>query len=218
MTLQKYLFPFIFILCLGTVGCSSGIKTLDEYNKWLNEKDNGCIKTKTISGISVDVKYQPPSYVVLKQLNTRKGIKVQSKDSLLTIQNKLLTFLITLGPDKELSKNKKAGSVMYEGLADQAEYNDRVLRMNFFMEQYISLYIDGAKKQPVLALVENLYELSDSRTFVLVFSPESINDDLLKGKEYVFEYDDPFFNLGKVQMTFSGDQLASARDINIAWQ
>ncbi|RYD54593.1 MAG: hypothetical protein EOP56_18890 [Sphingobacteriales bacterium] len=217
MKFAKQMLSFFCFFALSIGSCSNSIKTIDEYNAWLNESRNGCIKTKTIAGINVDVKYQPPSYVVLKQLSARKGMSEASRDSIMAVQNKLLTFLITIGPDKNLAKEKRAGSVMYEGISNQGEYNERVLQMNFFMEQYVRLYIDGKEQQPVLALVENLYELSDSRTFVLVFAPLTANENLLKGKEYLFEYDDPFFNLGKVQMNFAGEKLLLAREINIAW-
>lgn len=201
------------LLCCS---CSNRITSLDSYNEWLNDNSHGCLQSKTIAGVNIEVKYQPPSYVVSKQLKAHQK-EVGVKDSLLNIQNKLITFLVTLSPDKRVDKSKQVSSLMYEGVTDQAAFNKRVMEMNFFMEQYISLYIDGAEKHPVLAIVENLYELSDSRTFVVVFAPDSKAEDLLKGKEYLFVYDDPFYKMGKVQLHFSGNQLKHARALEVAW-
>lgn len=206
-------------LILGTVllaSCSSAIGSVEEFNDWLNDHENGCVKTKQIAGFDLTVKYNPPKYLVLKHVRRHKNnVDKIYIDSMLNGQNKALSFLMTIGPDKAATEERRASSVMFEQVSNQKEFTERVLSVNFFMDQHVKLFIDGTEHLPLFALVDNVYELSDSRSFVVVFASEQ--NDLLKGKEYLFEYDDPFFGMGKVQFDFAGERLAEARDVQVLW-
>jgi hypothetical protein len=195
------------------------INNMEEYNKWLNEINNKCIVTRQIAGVKISVKYQPPLYIVMKDRiseSVHSKIEFNVEDSLITQQSKMLTFLMTIGPDKDVSENKQAASIMSEGVNGYNEYVNRVLTTNFFMEQHISLYVDGIKYTPVLSGLENLYELAEQRTFVVVFISEgksNIND----GDEFIFEFNDPYFHMGKVQFPFSNKDFAQAKKLKISF-
>lgn len=209
----------VITIMLSLAGCQRSIHNISELNNWLNDPDNGCAISKNIAGISLSVKYLPPMYMVMKEMN-RAGQAATSvlKDSLLDKQNHLITFLFSLNPAKNDKNNVQPGqeqvSVMYSNVPDYAAYVDRMMTMNFSMERYVDLYIDGVKYKPVLTTVENLYELSDGRNFVVMFMPDNKTYNLPDVKELTFVYADPFFNMGNVQMNFSGKDLGAAQKLN----
>lgn len=194
--------------------CKTRITSVEEFNKWLNNDSHGCVKERQIERIRLSVKYQPTSYLVLKELENHKNDKMNI-DSLLKDKNAGLTFIMTLGTSQNDDNERRPASIMYEAIGSYKEYAQRVLEMNFSMEQYIKLYIDGKEFKPVLAFVENVYELSDNRNFVVVFATKN-NNELIKGKDYLFVYDDPYFKIGKIQFDFNGSDLEQARNITIA--
>jgi len=209
-------------ICIGAIIISatvvyvsvrrSSVKSIAEFNCWLNDVNHGCIKSRDINGVRVSVKYLPPNYQVLKEMESGGGIKGGAKvDSLKLHQQKLLTFLMTIGPTE--NKEKKKG-IMYEGVEGYGDYVQRVMSANFYMDHYLKLYIDGVLYKPALSLVENIYELSQDRNFIVVFAAES-NEQFKKGREFLFVYDDPFFNMGKLQFDFSGNQLQNAGGVEI---
>lgn len=103
---------------------------------------------------------------------------------------------------------------MYQGVGNFNEYAQRVMAMNFSMERFITMYVDGKQYSPVLCLAENVYELSDKRDLLVMFV-DSAAGKLYHGSEYLFIYNDPFFSTGKTQLLFSGTDLEKARDIKI---
>lgn len=191
---------------------STSISNITQYNKWLNNNHNGCLAAHTIGGVSINVKYQPPSYLILKDINNRPyQDRTKAIDSMLDIQKKSLTFLMTIGP-----ANDNKPSIMNEGVENYSQYVKRVLTTNFFMDSYISLYIDDVAYKPAMVLVENVYELSNQRNFLIVFVPDG-KTSLPVGKDYVLVYNDPVFNMGKVQFDFQGTDLSKANNLKINW-
>ncbi|MGN6478502.1 MAG: hypothetical protein ACTHKV_14855 [Flavipsychrobacter sp.] len=208
--------------CLIFSACSSSVKDVADFNKWLNDPAHGCLKERFINGIHISAKYLPPSYMVLKDAARKaKGMPLSAKlmDSLQHKYDKVVTFMLTIGPQNKPGDTKKdnaPASIDYRGINDYGEYAKRFLEMNFGMDRYVSMYIDNAEYIPVLAVSENAYELSDDRNFILVFAPVSAKDDITKAKNYLFVYKDAFFDMGAVQLDFSGGDIAKANAITIA--
>lgn len=193
------------------------VSTVEQYNEWLNNEKHNCLLTKRIGGVRLSVKYQPPLYIALKEVanNTMPSQgNTKTLNNLLSQQEKVMTFMMTLGPDKDLPEQRRASALMSEGSGGYAQFNERVMSANFFMDQYISLYVDGVEHKAALCVLENLYELAEERTFMIVFAP-SDKKALTDGKEFMFEYNDPYFNIGKVQFNFSSSDLKKARQIKV---
>lgn len=198
----------VIALLLLLSSCHTRVRTVAEYNKWLNDTDNGCISNKNIAGATLTVKYLPPEYSVLKD-RERYGLSDSQCDSVVSAYDKTICFLLTLGPDKTQKEDSRQTSVMYAGIENFSEYADRVFETNFGMDSHLKLYADGYEYEPVYSLVENLYELSDTRNFLIVFA--SKDKKLYDAREYTFVYDDPYFHMGKVQSIFSGLNLRASR-------
>ncbi len=195
----------------------STVDNLEQFNEWLNTPANGCMGVRRIAGVRISCKYQPPQYISLKDMSnpsmsTMKG--GANFENSLARQNKMLTFLLTIGPDKELPEQRQAGSVMYEGVANREEYVERVFSTNFYMEQNLTLYMDNEMYKPALCILENVYELSDQRNFIVTFVGDKVKN-INDGEEYILEYDDPYFEMGKVQFRFASTDLKNARNIKV---
>lgn len=193
--------------------------SVSDINEWLNDPDNGCYKTKTISHYKVAVKYLPPTYFVLKQLRSLQEKSDDSDvqttaDSLLKAQQKLLTFILTVGlvDSTGNSASTDYNDIMLEGISNKAAFEARVVNMNFLMDQHIDLYIDDKQSSPLFSHVENVYELSNNRNFLVGF-PNTGSEDT--DNEYIFLFDDPFFNLGQLQFIFDAKSLHDADNLNV---
>ncbi len=212
----------IIFLSGGALFCfvswkKSTVGNLEQFNEWLNAPANGCIGLRKIAGVRISCKYQPPQYIALKDRNNpgvsamKEGANIENS---LARQNKMLTFLLTIGPDKDLPEQRQAGSVMYEGVANREEYVERVFSTNFYMEQNLTLYVDNEIYKPALCILENVYELSDQRNFIVTFVGDKVKN-INDGKEYILEYDDPYFEMGKVQFRFESTDLNNAKNIKV---
>lgn len=208
-------FLVVFISAMLLVSGCSGIRGVEEYNEWLNNESNGCIISNSVAGYNISVKYQPASYLVLKQLKDVKKYSKNYIDSLIEVQSHMYTFLMTIGPDETEKKEDKKAGIMYEGIGNYSEYAERVMSVNFYIDQYIKLYIANKEKQPVFSLVENTYELSEHRSFLIVFDRGSKNVSNESG-DCVFVYDDPYLGLGKMQFTFDIRKLNKADNLILA--
>lgn len=204
--MHKYIY-LISILLFSS--CHTEIQNLSEYNAWLNNKENGCICVRSIAGIKTIFKYLPPEYSVLKEMESRNP-KDKHRDSLLADYSNTICFLLTIGPDKDIKDDVRGQSIMHSNIENYSDYATRMFETNFAMDQYIKLYADGVEYKPVYTLVENLYELSDTRNFLIVFAANETK--LFNANEYRIVYDDHFFNIGKIQAEFLASKMRASRN------
>lgn len=186
------------------------IDNVQQFNNWLNDPAHGCIQSKRIAGAAISVKYQPPKYLLLKD-SREGGLTRASLDSI--AKSKTLTFLLQIGPDEHLNEEKQAGPIRYDGASDMQDYAERVTEANFFMNEHIGLYIGSKYYRPALVIADNVYELTRTLKFMIVFSIA----DAVKSNEYLVVYDDPFFGMGKVQFPFSAAKLSDANRLKVNW-
>jgi hypothetical protein len=208
--MRLYLITLFAVILMAT-GCRHTMNNLTTLNKWLNNPSNGCIKTRSIAGVKITAKYLPPAYAILK--HTEKYSSASREriiDSLSANSDSTYTFLMTLSPDKAEEDNS---SVAFKNTINMDEYAKRLLAMNFSMDNCTSLIIDNKKYAPVISIVENTYEMSNSRNFLIVFLPD--RSSIGKGKECLFFYNDPFFDMGNVQLSFSMADIRKSQTIPI---
>lgn len=204
------------ILCIAifTCGCNKGFPDTGKFNDWLNNKDNGCYVEKNVAGITVGVKYLPPAYKALQAIELNKKLKKQANvDSLMLLAGNEISFVMTLSPssDRKIEKGDAAPNVMYEGVANYSEFSERVTTMNFFMDQYIKMYIGKDSVKPAMVLVENVYELSERRLFNIVFAVDKKHNS----DEYIVVYSDPYFGMGDLQFPFKKEDIDKANNLII---
>ena len=193
-------------LLISSLGCAHSVRTQGEYMKWLNDPSNGIVKTKHIGGFDIKVKFLPPSFLLNQDVSKNiSGITPKEKDSLLNIYTHSLTFMMTLGPDEADSNTI---SIMYAGVKTYKDYVQRDLILNFDFKEFVHIEVGDKKYIPVLAIMENSYELGLKRNIIIAFVPDDKNDNtLFTADDIDFIYDDELFDLGLNHFLFKQKNL-----------
>jgi len=195
---------FFGISFLLTSCKTSHVNSVEEYNKWMNDPENGLVKTKKIKGLTVSVKYLPAAYLIYKELG-ETDYSEKDRDSLKKAYERSLTFLMTIAPDKE--KGNK-NDIMLEGIVNYKDYSERLLTLNFELDKNVTLKSDNLELKPVLSALENTYGLSKSRSITFVFAPDIKEMEMLKNaKTLDFVYIDELFQLGILHFNFNNEKL-----------
>lgn len=188
---KKCYIGILFLLVL--VACNNTVNTYEEYLAWLNDSENGLTMDKKASGIIIKVKHLPSNYLAYQDLLHESQVNKGMVDSIIKNYDKSLTFLLNIGVDGDVKK----GDIMYHDVKNYEEYKKKLYNMNFDIEKNISLTINEKEYFPVLAHLENVYGLTESRNIMLVFVPETENEQsFYDAKEIAFTYDDELFNTG----------------------
>ena len=196
---------FIFIGCNQKASLNK-----DDYMAWLDDLDNDIAIEKSVNGLKVKVKYIPTEYLVYQSLENNERINKPLRDSLIKLRESNLSFLMTIGPDKE---TESKGDVMYRGLQKYKDYVERSMTMNFDMQEYISLVTEDGEYRSVLSNMENVYSLKESRTMIIVFSPKISKGDLSEAESYDFIYSDQLFELGILHFRFKKEDFNNIPEI-----
>jgi hypothetical protein len=195
---KKGYIGMLFLLVLFACNTTT-VNTYEEYLAWLNDSENGLTMDKKAGGIIIKVKHLPSNYLAYQDLLHQSQVNKDIVDSLINNYDKSLTFLLNIGVDG----NTKKGDVMYHDVKNYEEYKKKLYNMNFDIEKNISLTINEKEYFPVLAHLENVYGLTESRNIMVVFVPETENEQsFYDAKEIAFTYDDELFNTGISHFVF----------------
>jgi hypothetical protein len=196
-------FCFCTLACCSIFlsGCKTTIKNEHDFLAWLNNPDNGVLKARRVNGFDVRVKFLPASYLFYHDvIQEEKNLSTKEEDSLLSIYEHSLTFIMTIKPDRDDSNNT---SVMYYGVKTYKDYERRNLLMNFDFKEFVHIEADGKRYKPVLSAMENSYELGPGRNIIFVFVPPNKTDQSLFTSDVLdFVYDDNTFDMGLNQFLF----------------
>ncbi|MCF6361702.1 MAG: hypothetical protein L3J29_13200 [Cyclobacteriaceae bacterium] len=200
-TINKILFhSFIYIALLSMsllTSCSNGISSPNELMHWVNNPDQGLIKTKLINGFKLTVKYLPPQYLAWQDIKGEQYAK-NTYDSILNGYTKFRTFLLTIAPDEEHSQ----ADIMFYDVINKVDYKKRVQDLNFNIASYISLHTKSGELFPVLHTLENTYELAKHKSIYLVFADNENIKDLLTSEKLDFKFSDTLFDTGISHFVF----------------
>lgn len=205
---SKYL---LFLALLILVSCKKEIRTLSDYNKYLNDMDHGLKKERTFNNLKIGVKLLPPDYLLLKEINS---IAKESYSKKLSEYQKSLSFLLTLtfGDGKAEAGNNPVAF----GVNDYQEYKERFIHLNFELYEDIKLVLDNKEEYtPVLISFENTYGQGDALNTTIVFSPKKDKTEFVKTSSYTFVYNDRIYSTGLNKFTFKKEDLENSPHINI---
>lgn len=199
-----HILSWVFLI-LG-FSCSMPVEKLEikEYLSWINASENNISKHKIVNGLDINVKFLPPEFLTYREIE-KDAAMLSAKDSLYEIYSNSMSFLMTLGPDE---RQEPGSNVMHKGVSDYSDYTKRVGAMNFDMDQYVKIIVDGVEYLPVLSAMENVYTLTPKRSILFVFVPKERDDPaLLNAKKIDFVYSDELFDLGVNHFVFNKTDL-----------
>ena len=202
MWLNKLFFALIVLLCLS---CNSNktFQNEQELLQWINNPKNKLVKQSTVSGYTFRCKYLPSDYLAFNESKRLHITSQERYDSVRKSFQKSIAFLITLSID-----TKDSGEdVMYKNVDDYESFNERVQKVNFGIDQFISMYADNTLYKPVLWRFEDVYKLTTQRTLYIVFAPKEKNDNFYNAKKYDIIFDDGIFNTGLSHFSFLKEHI-----------
>lgn len=181
-------------LLLGSA-CSREVASAEAFSKWLANDKNGCIVHKSVNGLDISVCYLPPHYMAALEMN-KKGITLRhTYDSLVLVYQYQTNFLMTI-------RDKNNQNVLYKNVTDAQGYSERLMALNFNMENMARLSANGHIYSPALTSMENTYGLSKDIKFNILFTPNTTKEELLKADHLEFEYSDESFGIGTIICAF----------------
>lgn len=184
-------------LILILSGCGRTIHNEDKYYQWINDESNHLKVGKETNGFILTFKYMPPELLAYNEYSSaRENNQKINKDSLINTYTNSLTFLFTI----EDSENR---DIMYYDVYSETEFKQRIMELNFKLQDYISIKTDATEYVPVLCIMESTYEAKNSRNFYIVFTDTEKSNGLLDQEKIDVVFNDLFFNTGISHFTFS---------------
>jgi hypothetical protein len=173
--------------------------------QWLNDPDNGLIKTKVINGVEIELKFLPPEFLTYREVKRLNNYNKQYIDSLLNLYQNSYSFLLKIGPEDGVDGE----DIMLKGVGSMEEFKSRAQMMNFEMQEYVSLKAEGKKYKPVLSTMENVYGMHSHRNIYLVFTPNDENKSLLKAEKLDVSFNDELFETGISHFVFKKKYISN---------
>lgn len=162
----------IILSCLltGMSACDQTRKMVSkaELAGYISNPDNGLIQKQEVNGTTVEVKYQPSSFLVLQSFATDSSFSQQQKDSLEKRYNENYYFLL------KFSRN---GQEAIRQLGDFSRYSEMVQVLSFQMQRFVNL--TTSEKDTVDLkdyLFDQTYGLSDGNTVLLCFGKDQLKE------------------------------------------
>jgi hypothetical protein len=199
----------VFLLCLQT-SCTREFDSVKSIYQWINNPANGLIRSRTIEGFTLTLKYLPPQFVALRDTKESEKPDEKTYDSLLNLYNKSYTFLLTIASTENADKNDP----MYAGLEGIPDFKVRAGILNFDMPDYISIKTPTSEYRPVLTSMENTYGLKGQRNIYMVFTDDAAENNLMQEKELDIVFNDEIFQTGISHFVFNKDELQSVPGVD----
>jgi hypothetical protein len=184
---------FCHIILLGVFLCACHPSVIYEPRRYVNylmDPDNGLIKEKSIAGVKIRVRYLPSEYIAYTILKGKPGSQA-FKDSVRSVYENSVTFLMTIGPD-----DTESFDITRVGISNYGEYTDRMEEMLFYMQQRIQLLSQDSAHRPSITRMENINAQANSRDFIVVFGSDRQSESDLRKNDMCFIYNDELFDTG----------------------
>jgi hypothetical protein len=202
-------FSYILIL-LWCQSCHSDFDSEKELYKWMADEKNGLVKSKDMGRVIFKIKYLPPEYVAFNEIKNKKNYSKATVDSLVNEFSKTKNFLMTF----EFKDKSTGDNVLMNGTENYNEYKERIEKLNFGLDEYLSMNTDKGEFIPLLWTLENTYTLGDKRSLYIVFGDNKSESVLLNAPELDLVFNDEIFYTGISHFVFKKDQLDAVPKIN----
>lgn len=208
---------FYTTLVLFFFSCESNSKSLsiNDYHHYINDPENGLVKSKVANGVEVNLKYLSNDYLAFKDFKNL-GLKTEVQyDSLRKEYKNSFTFILTISTSENSMQSGVENGVMMKGVTKIEDFKKRAINMNFSMGEYIQLRTPRASINPVLTNLENTYEVVSEKSIYVVFSKEMIDRQLKDGEEIEFVYNDEIFDSGISVFSFKKEIFNNIPSISL---
>jgi hypothetical protein len=169
------------------VSCTKSSLKETDYFKYINNPENGLVKSREINGFRLQMKYYSPDLQALQEIGHADSVlSDEKKDSLVAGYKNGLAFLFSI-----LELNPQPGKdVVQYGVFSEREFKERFNRLHFNINEHFWISNGKETVPPGLSILESTFELSGPKTFYLVF------EDTGKEEEIDVVFNDVFFDTG----------------------
>lgn len=200
----------VFLLAVIGVAVMAGcqLRRMNSDDSAVNfHSRDGLSYTRHINGIEITVRFLSPRHLTnLAEAKMGRQLKAGERDSLMRMNQSTLTFVMTLAPDNAEHASR---DIVTQGIVSPPEFTERLTRLNFHMDEMISLRIGSTDIKPVLASMENTGGLTSHRNIYLVF--ENTGTAISKSDALAFVFRDDLFGTGTSYFPFTGKIIGDGR-------
>lgn len=169
---------------------------LEEFVKWVGDKQNDLSKSKEISEMKYHLTYVPKECMAFLELKDEAYTPEQFNNSLNSYKTmSYFNFRIELKDGK--------GELLKYNLTSPQQYTERINYVSFGMQKDIFLVQEKDTLLPGLYHFERTFDVAPFTTVMLAFDNEKFDPE----KEFTIVYNDRLFNKGYIKYNYQPKQL-----------
>lgn len=169
---------------------------LEEFVKWVGDKQNDLSKSKEISEMKYHLTYVPKECMAFLELKDEAYTPEQFNNSLNSYKTmSYFNFRIELKDGK--------GELLKYNLTSPQQYTERINYVSFGMQKDIFLVQEKDTLLPGLYHFERIFDVAPFTTVMLAFDNEKFDPE----KEFTIVYNDRLFNKGYIKYNYQPKQL-----------
>lgn len=169
---------------------------LDQFVKWIGNKENDLSKTKEISEMNYHLTYMPKECMAYMELKNENYTKEQFEEGL--NHYKEMTYF-----NFRIELKEGQGELLKYDLRSPQQYNARINYVSFEMQKDIYLVQGKDTLLPGLYHFERIFEVAPFTTIMLAFDNKKFNPE----NEFTVVYNDKLFNKGFIKYNYKQKQL-----------
>lgn len=195
---------------LYLAACSPSELSIEEYFQYLVDAGNGLYKSKKINQFAITARYLPTEYWIYRDYQSA-GLEEVDVDSLKKAYQGNITFMLQIAPNKAEGHEF---DVMTQTVSSENAYKQQAFHLNFLMQENLKLEVMGKEYKPVLVELENTYELTPHRNFIVTYG---LDKDILKQPfdtlDFIFH--DKIFGTGIHHFLFEQNSITQTPSIKL---
>lgn len=169
---------------------------LEEFVKWVGDKQNDLSKSKEISEMKYHLTYVPKECMAFLELKD-EAYTPEEFNSALNSYKTMSYFNFRI----ELKDGK--GELLKYNLTSPQQYTERINYVSFGMQKDIFLVQEKDTLLPGLYHFERTFDVAPFTTVMLAFDNEKFDPE----KEFTIVYNDRLFNKGYIKYNYQPKQL-----------
>lgn len=169
---------------------------LEQFVKWVADKENKLVRDKIISDINYQLAYLPCEYMAYTELKNENFTEEKFEEVKRNYEG--MTYF-----KFRMEVNNGSGEVLKYNLSSGQQYNERINYMSFKMQKDIFLVQGRDTLLPGLFHYERIFELAPYATVMMAFDNEKFNP----ADEFTIVYNDHLFNKGYIKFNYKPKQL-----------
>lgn len=198
------------IITLCCFGCYPSELSIDDYFKYLVSPDNGLYQRKRVNQFEITARYLPTEYLIYRDYKSI-GLDKVDIDSLKDAYQGSLTFILKIAPNKEEGHEF---DIMTQTVASKEAFKEQSFQLNFLMQENLKLKIRDKEYAPVLVELENTYELTQHRNFIITYGlDKDISEEPFESMDFIFQ--DRIFGTGIHHFLFKQESIKKIPSIKL---